>query len=80
MPSGKKRPMDRKQAKEKLRSGGDRGPYKEVLQNLILEKEKLKEEIKESKIIHEHKVSVEEHKMETKKRKADIEKQRLRWD
>ena len=44
MPSGKKRPMERKQAKEKLRSGGDRGPYKEVLQNLILEKEKLKEE------------------------------------
>lgn len=35
MPSGKKRPMGRKQAKEKLRSGGDRGPYKVVLQNLI---------------------------------------------
>jgi hypothetical protein len=38
MPSAKKKPMGRKEAKEKLRGGGDEGPYKELLQNLILEK------------------------------------------
>jgi hypothetical protein len=42
-----KRPIGRKQAKQKLRTGEDEGSYKEAIQELILDKEeeeKLKEE------------------------------------
>ena len=35
MLTAKKRPIGRKQAKEKMKSGVDDGPYKQVLQNLI---------------------------------------------
>lgn len=46
-PNPKKRPIGRKQAKEKLKSRGEAGPYKEAIQDLILEKNedrKLKED------------------------------------
>jgi hypothetical protein len=46
MLTAKKRPIGRKQAEEKMKSGVDDGPYKQVLQNLILEKEKIKEEMR----------------------------------
>ncbi|BAT16600.1 Os12g0264200 [Oryza sativa Japonica Group] len=46
-PSAKKRPIGRKQAKEKLKNGGEDGPYKEAMKDLLDAKEKeakLKEE------------------------------------
>jgi hypothetical protein len=41
-PNQKKRPIGRKQAKERLKSGGDAGPYKEAIEELILDKEEKK--------------------------------------
>ena len=43
MLTAKKRPIGRKQAKEKMKSGVDDGPYKQVLQNLIFGERKIKE-------------------------------------
>jgi hypothetical protein len=48
-PNQKKRPIGRKQAKERLKTGGDAGPYKEAIEELILDKKeekKLREEVK----------------------------------
>jgi len=73
-----KRPMGRKQAKKRLRTGGDEGPYKEAIQELILDKKeekklkeerweeekKLKEERwKETRMIHQQKISLEKEKL-----------------
>jgi hypothetical protein len=65
-PNQKKRPIGRKQAKERLKSGGDAGPYKEAIEELILDKEekKLKEDRwKEAKMIHQEKISLEKEKL-----------------
>lgn len=62
----KKRPIGRKQAKEKLKSGGEAGPYKEAIQDLIVEKEdrKLKEDRwKETKALEEAKLAHEKDKL-----------------
>ncbi|OEL13905.1 hypothetical protein BAE44_0025076, partial [Dichanthelium oligosanthes] len=70
-PSQKKRPIGRKQAKDMLKTGVDAGPYKEAIEELILEKKevkKLKEERweeerwKETKMIHQQKISWEKEK------------------
>jgi hypothetical protein len=42
MLTAKKRPIGRKQAEEKMKSGVDDGPYKQVLQNLIFGERKNK--------------------------------------
>ncbi|RLN27871.1 glutathione S-transferase T3-like [Panicum miliaceum] len=70
--SQNKRPMGRKGAKERWKTGGDAGPYKESIEELILEKEekkpreeekKLKEERwRETKMIHQQKISLEKEK------------------
>lgn len=56
-----------KQAKNKLKSGGETELYKEALEELLLVKEKewkFKEErYRETKEIQEHKVSFAEHKL-----------------
>ncbi|EEC83123.1 hypothetical protein OsI_28282 [Oryza sativa Indica Group] len=65
-PSAKKRPMGRKQAKEKMKNGED-GPYKEAMKDLLDAKEKeakVKEERwKETKEIQEHKLLFAERKL-----------------
>ncbi|XP_039804942.1 glutathione S-transferase T3-like [Panicum virgatum] len=74
--SQNKRPIGRKGAKERLKTGGDAGPYKEAIQELILEKEekklrerrweeekKLREERwMETRAVHEWKFSLDERK------------------
>ncbi|XP_015613631.1 glutathione S-transferase T3-like [Oryza sativa Japonica Group] len=66
-PSAKKRPIDRKQAKEKLKNGGEDGPYKEAMKDLLDAKEKeakLKEERwKGTKEIQERKLLFAERKL-----------------
>ncbi|PUZ50301.1 hypothetical protein GQ55_6G048100 [Panicum hallii var. hallii] len=69
-----KRPIGRKPAKQRLRTGGDEGPYKEAIKELILDKKeekklkgerweeerKIKEERwKETRMIHQQKISLE---------------------
>ena len=72
-----KRPMGRKQAMIRLRTGGDEGPYKEAIQELILDKKeekklkeerweeekKLEERWKETRMIHQQKISLEKEKL-----------------
>ncbi|XP_052142992.1 glutathione S-transferase T3-like [Oryza glaberrima] len=66
-PSAKKRPMGRKEAKEQLKNGGEDGPYKEAMKDLLDAKEKeakVKEERwKETKEIQEHKLLFAERKL-----------------
>ncbi|EEC83334.1 hypothetical protein OsI_28723 [Oryza sativa Indica Group] len=65
-PSAKKRPMGRKQAKEKMKNGED-GPYKEAMKDLLDAKEKeakVKEERwKETKEIQERQLLFAERKL-----------------
>ena len=65
-PPPKKGPRGKKQAKEKAKNG-EAGPYKEILKELLVVKEKdhkLKEERwRETKMIHERKLSFEERKL-----------------
>ncbi|RLN28396.1 glutathione S-transferase T3-like [Panicum miliaceum] len=77
-PNPNKRPIGKKQAKERLKTGADAGPYKEAIEELILDKKeekklrevrweeekKLKEERwKETKIIHQQKILLEKEKL-----------------
>nr|XP_025878713.1 uncharacterized protein LOC107279991 [Oryza sativa Japonica Group] len=59
--------MGRKEAKEKLKNGGEDGPYKEAMKDLLDAKEKeakVKEERwKETKEIQEHKLLFAERKL-----------------
>ncbi|KAG8069396.1 hypothetical protein GUJ93_ZPchr0005g15166 [Zizania palustris] len=72
MPSAK-RPMRRKQAKDNMRMGGEESKYEGVLEKLLMEKEKIREERwQETKKIQEHKTSIEE-------RKVTNEDKRLMW-
>ncbi|RCV45745.1 hypothetical protein SETIT_9G477800v2 [Setaria italica] len=68
-----KRPIGRKEAKQRLKTGGDAGPYKEAIEELILDKKeqkKLREEEKklkeerwnETRMIHQQKISLEKEK------------------
>ncbi|RCV10145.1 hypothetical protein SETIT_2G088900v2 [Setaria italica] len=68
-----KRPIGRKKAKQRLNTGGDAGPYKEAIEELILDKKeqkklrgeekKLKEERwKDTRMIHQQKISLEKEK------------------
>ncbi|BAH93795.1 Os07g0165500, partial [Oryza sativa Japonica Group] len=65
--SAKKRPICRKQAKEKLKNGGEDGPYREAMKDLLDAKEKeakLKEERwKKTKEIQERKLLFAERKL-----------------
>uniref|UniRef100_K3ZLV1 No apical meristem-associated C-terminal domain-containing protein n=1 Tax=Setaria italica TaxID=4555 RepID=K3ZLV1_SETIT len=68
-----KRPIGRKEAKQRLKTRGDAGPYKEAIEELILDKKeqkklreeekKLKEERwKEKRMIHHQKISLVKEK------------------
>ncbi|CAL4951201.1 unnamed protein product [Urochloa decumbens] len=68
-PSQKTRPVRRKQAKEKMKSGGEAGPYMEELQELLVVKDREKErKLKEErweviKSLEEQKLELEKHKL-----------------
>ena len=82
--SQNKRPIGRKGAKERLKTGGDAGPYKEAIQEFILEKKEEKklrearweeekkfreERWKETRAVHERKLSLDERKLCGRKNK-----------
>jgi hypothetical protein len=72
MPSNK-RPMGRKQAKEKLKKGGEPTNYN-LIEKFLVEKEKVREDRwHESKMLHERKLSLEARKIEN-------EEKNRRWE
>jgi len=89
-PNPNKRPPGRKQAKERLKIGGDAGLYKEAIAELILDKKeeekklrefrweeekKMKEDRwKETKMIQQQKISLEKDKL------ISLEKGKLMWE
>ena len=80
MPSGK-RPMGRKQAKEKLKKGGEQTNYAGLLEKLLTEKEKIREDRwQENKMMQERKVSIEERKVSLEERKVANEEKKMIWD
>lgn len=80
MPNGK-RPMGRKQAKEKLKKGGEQMNYAGLLEKLLTEKEKIREDRwQENKMMQERKVSIEERKVSLEERKVANEEKKMIWD
>ncbi|CAO2187158.1 unnamed protein product [Urochloa humidicola] len=87
-PRPEKRPIGSKQAKEKLKTGGDDGPYKKDIEELILnnkEKEKSRAEdkkLKEERWKEEKKLKEERWK-ETRmlqEKKISLERERFLWE
>ena len=69
MPSSK-RPMGRKQAKGKVKKGGEEYKYAGMLERFLIEKEKIREaRWQEKKKMQERKASIEERKVAIKERK-----------
>jgi hypothetical protein len=67
MPSSK-RPMGRKQAKEKLKKGGEPTNYN-LIEKFLAEKEKVREDRwQESKMLHERRLSLEARKIENEEK------------
>ena len=69
MPSSK-RPMGRKQAKEKLKKGGEPTNYN-LIEKFLKEKESVRQDRwQESKVLHERKLSLEECKIANEEKKT----------
>ena len=65
-----KRPMGRKQAKGKVKKGGEEYKYAGMLERFLIEKEKIREaRWQEKKKMQERKASIEERKVAIKERK-----------
>ena len=79
-PNPNKRPLGRKQAKERLKIGGDAGLYKEAIAELILDK---KEEKKLRELRWDEEKKMEDRWKETKmiqQQKISLEKDNLMWE
>ena len=59
----------RKQAKEKLKKGGEPPNYN-LIEKFLTEKEKVREDRQESKVLHERKLSLEECKIANEEKKT----------
>jgi hypothetical protein len=64
-----KRPMGRKQAKGKVKKGGEEYKYAGMLERFLIEKEKIREARWQEKKMQERKASIEERKVAIKERK-----------
>ncbi|CAN6286091.1 unnamed protein product [Urochloa humidicola] len=87
-PRPEKRPIGRKQAKERLKTGGDAGPYKEAIAELLLDKKgekKLRDDekrLKEERWKEEKKLKDERWK-ETRmmqQQKLSLEREKFMWE
>ncbi|CAN6374658.1 unnamed protein product [Urochloa humidicola] len=91
-PRLEKRPIGRKQAKERLKAGGDDGPYKEAIQEYILDKEEEKklrdarwneEKRRKNERWNEEKRLKDERWKETKmvqQQKISLERDKFMWE